>query len=91
MTERALIAQKALELCDNLWQRGDFWNFESLEYERARCTRLLTILAGRHCARALEISCGAGYFTRLLAGIAADRVRLRHADSRETFVRGRVL
>jgi SAM-dependent methyltransferase len=70
MSERALIGQKAQEFCDNLWQRGDFWDFESSEYERARCVRLLTILAGRRYARALEIGCGAGYFTRLLANIA---------------------
>jgi SAM-dependent methyltransferase len=70
MSERALIGQKAQEFCDDLWQRGDFWNFENSEYERARCACLLTLLAGRRYARALEIGCGAGYFTRLLAGIA---------------------
>jgi SAM-dependent methyltransferase len=70
MSERALIGQKAQEFCDHLWQRGDFWNFENSEYERARCACLLTLLAGRRYARALEIGCGAGYFTRLLAGIA---------------------
>jgi len=70
MTERALIGQKAREFCDMLWQQGNFWNFGSSEYERVRCARLLTILAGRRYTRALEIGCGAGYFTRLLAGIA---------------------
>ena len=70
MTERALIGQTAREFCDGLWQRGDFWNFEGSEYERARCVRLLSILDGRRYARALEIGCGAGYLTRLLAGIA---------------------
>ncbi len=70
MTERARIGQQAREFCDDLWQRGDFWDFEGSEYERARCARLLTILDRRRYARALEIGCGAGYFTRLLAGIA---------------------
>ena len=37
MSERALIGQKVREFCDDLWQRGDFWDFESSEYERARC------------------------------------------------------
>ena len=60
MTERALIGQQAREFCDGLWQRGDFWDFESSQYERARCARLLTVLAGRRYARALEIGCGAG-------------------------------
>ena len=70
MSEKALIGQKAQEFCDDLWKRGDFWDFESSEYERARCARLLTRLDGRRYARALEIGCGAGYFTRLLAGLA---------------------
>lgn len=70
MTERQLIGQQVQEFCDDLWQRGDFWDFESSEYERARCARLLTILAGRRYGRVLEIGCGAGYFTRLLARLA---------------------
>src|SRR5262245_56422110 len=70
MSEKALIGQKAQEFCDGLWQQGDFWDFEHSEYERARCARLLTLLDGRRYARALEIGCGAGYFTRLLAGLA---------------------
>jgi SAM-dependent methyltransferase len=73
MSERQLIGQKAQEFCDDLWQRGDFWNFESSEYEQARCARLIAMLDGRRYARALEIGCGAGYFTRLLTRLA-DRV-----------------
>lgn len=70
MSEKALIGQQVREFCDGLWQRGDFWNFESSQYERARCARLFTMLDGRRYTRALEIGCGAGYFTRFLAGIA---------------------
>jgi SAM-dependent methyltransferase len=70
MIERALIGKKAQEFCDDLWQRGDFWNFETSGYERARCARLLTMLSGHRYEGALEIGCGAGYFTRLLAGVA---------------------
>lgn len=70
MSERALIGQQVREFCDGLWQRGDFWDFETSEYERARCARLFTMLDGRRYARALEIGCGAGYFTHLLAGLA---------------------
>jgi SAM-dependent methyltransferase len=81
MSERALIGQKAREFCDALWQQGDFWDFENSEYERARCMQLLTILAGRRYARALEIGCGAGYFTRLLAGIADQVVAFDIAPS----------
>lgn len=70
MTERELAGRKALEFCEGLWLRGDPWEFESSEYERARCARLLAILNGRRYGRVLELGCGAGYFTRLLAGLA---------------------
>ena len=36
MNERQLIGQKAQEFCEDLWQRGDFWNFENSAYERAQ-------------------------------------------------------
>ena len=70
MSDLTLSGRKARDFWNDLWQRGDFWNFETSEYERARCARLATILSGRRYARALEIGCGAGYFTRLLADIA---------------------
>jgi SAM-dependent methyltransferase len=70
MTERQLIGQKAQEFCDDLWQHGDFWNFESSTYEQARCAHLIAMLNGRRYTRALEIGCGAGYFTRLLTRLA---------------------
>ena len=70
MSEKALIGKKARDFCDDLWQRGDSWDFETSQYEQARCARLLAILGGRRYERALEIGCGAGYFTRLLAGVA---------------------
>jgi SAM-dependent methyltransferase len=70
MTERALIGQQAREFCDDLWQRGDFWSFETSEYERARCARLMAMIEGHRYARVLEIGCGAGYLTRLLTRLA---------------------
>jgi SAM-dependent methyltransferase len=70
MNERELIGQKAQTFCEDLWQRGDFWNFEHSAYEQARCERLFTLLAGRRYPRVLEIGCGAGYFTRFLSRLA---------------------
>jgi SAM-dependent methyltransferase len=67
MTERLVIDQQVREFMDGLWKRGDPWDFESSEYERDRCTHFLQLLEGGHYARALEIGCGAGYFTRRLA------------------------
>ena len=76
MTERRLIDHKAHEFFENQWQRGDPWSIESSEYEEARCAHLLRMLEGRRYARALELGCGAGYFTRLLAGLAEQILAL---------------
>jgi SAM-dependent methyltransferase len=73
MTERELVDQKIRTFMDNLWERGDPWDFESSAYERDRCVQLLKMLDGRRYARILEIGCGAGYLTRLLAP-HADRL-----------------
>ena len=73
MTERELISRKAQSFFEDLWKRGDPWEFETSEFEHRRCARLLEILSGCRYASVLEIGCGAGVFTRLLAPIA-DRV-----------------
>ena len=65
MTERELVDQKIRTFMDNLWERGDPWDFENSTYERDRCVQLLKMLEGRSYARVLEIGCGAGYLTRL--------------------------
>ena len=70
MTERELVDQKIRTFMDGLWERGDPWAFESSQYERERCAHLLSMLGGKHYARLLEIGCGAGYLTRLLAPYA---------------------
>jgi predicted TPR repeat methyltransferase len=76
MTERELVDQQIRTFMDNLWERGDPWDFESSSYERDRCVQLLKMLEGRRYARALEIGCGAGYLTRLLATHADQIVAL---------------
>jgi SAM-dependent methyltransferase len=76
MTERSRIDQQAQAFFETQWQRGDPWSIESSAYERARCAHLLRMLEGRRYARGLELGCGAGYFTRLLAGLAAQIVAL---------------
>jgi SAM-dependent methyltransferase len=76
MTERELVDQKIRSFMDNLWERGDPWDFASSVYERDRCVQLLKMLEGRRYARVLEIGCGAGYLTRLLAPHADHVVAL---------------
>lgn len=76
MTERALVDQKIRTFMDGLWERGDPWDIESSAYERDRCVQLLKMLESRRYARVLEIGCGAGYLTRLLAPHADQLVAL---------------
>jgi SAM-dependent methyltransferase len=70
VSDREAAHRKAREFFDRLWSKGDFWELETSEYERARLARLLEVVGGRRYARALELGCGAGAFTRQLAGLA---------------------
>jgi SAM-dependent methyltransferase len=65
------LSHKAKMFFEDLWQRGDLWEFETSEFEQTKYTRQLALLGGRRYTRALELGCGGGAFTHLLA---------RHAD-----------
>src|SRR5262245_9238813 len=73
MADHHGIAQKMQEHFQAVWQLGDAWELETSEYEQNRYQFLLHKLAGRRYGNALEIGCGSGCFTRMLAGIC-DRV-----------------
>ncbi len=73
MTARKWIDQKMRDHYQAVWQRGEAWEFETSEFEQRRYAFLLHRLQGRRYGRVLEIGCGSGCFTRLLAGLA-DRV-----------------
>jgi SAM-dependent methyltransferase len=73
MTERATIASKAYSFFNDLWTHGDPWGLETSDFERARYARLIAMLDQPRYPRVLEIGCGAGAFTRLLAPLA-DRL-----------------
>jgi SAM-dependent methyltransferase len=76
MAERELVDQQVRTFMESLWQRGDPWDIESSDYERIRCEHLLSMIDGQHYARVLEIGCGAGYLSRLLAPLADQLVAL---------------
>ena len=70
MTDLPRADETARTFFDELWQRGDPWELEVSPFERARLTCALGMLDGRRYASALELGCGSGVFTRLLAGRA---------------------
>jgi predicted TPR repeat methyltransferase len=76
MYERGQIDQHAQAFFEGLWQNGDHWEIESSAFEQARYKRLLVLLHGRHYSKVLELGCGAGAFTRHLAGLAEHVVAL---------------
>jgi 2-polyprenyl-3-methyl-5-hydroxy-6-metoxy-1,4-benzoquinol methylase len=73
MTDREQICRKAQSFFNDLWMRGDPWELETSNWEHERYTRLLAMLDRPRYGRVLEIGCGAGTFTRRLAG-RADKV-----------------
>jgi predicted TPR repeat methyltransferase len=70
MIERERAAEKARTFFDDIWARGDFWGLETSEFERARYESLIAKLEPTGYDRVLEIGCGAGAFSRLLAPFA---------------------
>ena len=73
MNDRRTIDEKARGFFDDIWRGGDFWQLETSEFEREKYMCQMRMLHGRHYERVLEIGCGSGYFSRLLA-VSADQV-----------------
>jgi SAM-dependent methyltransferase len=67
MDERNAANERARQFFESLWKRGDPWELETSEFERAKYDEEISILGARRYVRALEIACGIGSFTRRLA------------------------
>lgn len=74
-------ARKMREHYESVWQAEDPWDFENSEFDDARYLRQLKLLEGRRYGRVLEIGCGSGRFTALLAETADQLVALDIAPS----------
>jgi predicted TPR repeat methyltransferase len=70
MIDHQAISQKARGFFEDLWRNGDYWDFQGSDYEHMRCQHLLRMLDGNHYHSLLEIGCGAGVLTRMLAPFA---------------------
>ena len=60
-------ASESRRFFDDLWASGDPWSLETSELDQDRYARQLELLSDRRYESALEIGCGAGAFTTLLA------------------------
>ena len=76
MDERQVINEKAKRFFDDIWRNGDFWQLETSEFEREKYAFQMELLGDRRYGWVLEIGCGSGCFSRLLAGIADKVVAL---------------
>jgi len=77
VTEKERVSEKAKAFFEEIWQQGDPWEFQTSAFEKDKYARQLAIVqGGRRYARVLEIGCGNGCFTRLIADIADQVVAL---------------
>ncbi len=76
MSDRNAIHARAEAFFEELWKRGDPWNFETSEFEREKYQCEIRTLSSRRYPRILEIGCGAGWFTRSLTRIAEEIIAL---------------
>ena len=77
MAEREQVSLKAQSFFNDLWTRGDPWELETSNWEHERYARLIVdSRSAPISARVLEIGCGAGTFTRRLAGQADEVLAL---------------
>ena len=76
MRDRSAINQQGEAFFEELWKKGDPWQFETSEFERAKYDAEIAALQAHRYGRVLEIGCGAGWFTRSLARIADEIVAL---------------
>jgi SAM-dependent methyltransferase len=68
--DRERAGERARRFFDDLWNQGDYWKLDTSAFDQARYARLIELLGDRRYARTLEIGCGAGAFTGLLAGVS---------------------
>jgi SAM-dependent methyltransferase len=76
MNERQAKHEKTRAFFDDIWRKGDFWQLETSEFEREKYAYQLNFLEDRRYGRVLEIGCGSGCFSRLIASIADEVVAL---------------
>lgn len=74
--DRERAGDRARRFFDGLWNQGDYWKLETSAFDQARYARLMEVLNDRRYSRTLEIGCGAGAFTGLLAGVSDHVVAL---------------
>lgn len=66
------MTNRRLHALQEEYERPDHWNYKSDPYELLKYDQTLALVPPRHYARALEVGCSEGVFTRRLAPVADD-------------------
>ena len=74
--QRSSVDVRIREHYDAMWSSSDPWLFDTSAYEQRRFAHQIKLLSDRRYSRALEIGCGAGAFSRRLAGLTDQLVAL---------------
>jgi SAM-dependent methyltransferase len=67
MPQNQTIPKRYKTFFEELWRRGDPWGLDASAFEQAKYARQMQLLGAERYGRVLEIGCGAGAFTALLA------------------------
>jgi SAM-dependent methyltransferase len=70
MNDRDAISRRMREHFEDFWSAGDPWQLEQSALDQTRYARQHALVNDRRYARALDLGCGSGQFTRLLADVA---------------------
>lgn len=81
MEQRASIDRTVRDHFEEKWSHGDPWDLGSSEFERGKYGSQRELIEGRRYARALEIGCGSGHFSRTLASVSERVLALDVAPS----------
>src|SRR5215218_6640318 len=81
MKSRELIDSEMRKHYEQVWQTGDAWEFQSSPFEEQRYQQQLSLVNSRHHHAVLEIGCGSGVFTPMLAQVADHVLALDIAEA----------
>src|ERR1043166_1098845 len=70
MAYRKKISRRVRDHYEAAWRKRDPWDLTDCEFEQRRYAHLLSVVADRRYPRVLELGCGSGGLTCLLAGVA---------------------
>ena len=81
MTDRMLIGREVRDHFEKKWNAGDPWDLGTSQFELSKYLRQIDLLGEAPYGRVLEIGCGNGVFSRMLAERAERVVALDIAPS----------